>query len=120
MKYIILVVLTFALAACAGRDGKDGEPGVAGAVGARGPEGQAGQSGPAGQDGTAVVPVKFCSGQATYPSKFPEYGLCINGQLFAVYSANDGFLTLIPNGSYQSNAIGSSCSFVVNGCTISH
>src|ERR1700677_3652665 len=59
-----------------------------------------------------IEPVQFCPGTPSYPSTFPEVGWCLNGELYAVYSSNDGFLTLIPPGNYQSNAIGSSCNFI--------
>lgn len=84
--------------------------GLQGAVGATGPQGI---QGPAGVNGTVITPVKFCSQTSNYPSTFPEYGLCINNNLYAVYSANDGFLTYIPPGAYHSNAIGSICDFTV-------
>lgn len=57
--------------------------------------------------------VQFCPGTTVYPSIFNEVGICTNTNLYAVYSANNGFLTLIPPGTYQSNAIGSSCNFTV-------
>lgn len=57
--------------------------------------------------------VQFCPGTAVYPSSFPEVGICLNNQIYAVYSVNSGFLTLIPPGNYSSNAVGSSCNFTV-------
>lgn len=63
--------------------------------------------------GTVVQPVKFCHETASYPSTFPEYGFCIGNNLYAVYSLNDGFLTLVPPGAYHSNAVGSVCNFTV-------
>jgi hypothetical protein len=71
-------------------------------------------------DGTVLTPVQFCSATTTYPSTFSEVGFCIDGSLYAVYSANDGFLTEVPNGTYDSDGINSSCSFTVTGCTVSH
>src|ERR1700677_3386138 len=85
--------------------------------------GQQGPPGPQGPEGISTYdaqPIQFC-GNATpsYPTTFPEVGLCIQGQLYAVYSANDGFLALIPPGNYESNAIGSACNFTVGpGCAI--
>lgn len=96
-----------------GQDGAVGETGPVGDTGSQGAPGIAGNDGVNGQDGTQIVPVKFCSQVANYPTTFPEYGLCINNQLYAVYSALDGFLTLIPPGLYNSNAIGSACTFEV-------
>jgi hypothetical protein len=71
--------------------------------------------------GTIVQPIQFCSGTPIYPSTFPEVGFCINNQLWAVYSANGGFLTLIPPGQYSSTGINSSCTFTVGpDCVISY
>lgn len=74
-----------------------------------------------GVPGSLGIPVKFCTGITTYPSTFIEVGFIIQGAIYAVYSANGGFLTQIPPGYYTSNAIGSSCNFTVNADnTISH
>jgi hypothetical protein len=103
-RYLFIMLL---LSGC----GKDGTNGL---------DGKSVQ-GPAGSNGTVITTVQFCPGTSSYPSTFPELGLCINNNLYAVYSANDGFLTLIPPGSYNSNAIGSSCTFtVLPNCSISH
>lgn len=79
-----------------------------------------GHDGTNGAPGTTISSVQFCPGSiATYPTTFPEIGFCIEGNLYAVYSANDGFLTEIPPGQYLSNAIGSSCNFtVLSNCVI--
>jgi hypothetical protein len=70
--------------------------------------------GPPGTPGTVITTVQFCPNVVSiYPTTFPEYGLCINGNVYAVYSANDGFLTLTPPGTYNSNAIGSACAFTI-------
>lgn len=73
-----------------------------------------GPPGEQGPPGTGITTVQFCPGTTQYPTIFPEYGLLINGNIYAVYSQNDGFLTLIPTGIYYSNAVGSSCTFTVN------
>ena len=76
-------------------------------------------SGPPGPQGlpginaSQITIVLFCLGNTTYPTTFNEIGFCINSQVYAVYSANDGFLTLVPPGNYSSNAINSSCNFIV-------
>jgi hypothetical protein len=93
-----------------GPQGPQGPVGLPGPAGSPGPQGL---QGPAGLDGTQITVVQFCQGTPTYPSTFPEVGFCINSQIYAVYSANDGFLTLVPPGDYSSNAIGSTCSFTV-------
>lgn len=76
--------------------------------------GNAGIQGPAGLPGTQIIPVSFCGGPSVYPSNFPEYGLLIGSQMYGVYSTNGGFLALLPPGTYRSNAVGSSCNFVIN------
>jgi len=101
-----------------GATGAQGGTGPQGPQGPTGPQGATGPQGPTGADGTQITPVKFCSQTANYPTTFPEYGLCINNSLYAVYSTNGGFLALIPNGNYKSDGVGSSCNFTVNGCTV--
>jgi len=74
-----------------------------------------------GTPGTLITPIQFCPGTVSYPSVFPETGFCIQGNIYAVYSANDGFLTLLPPGVYTSNAIGNSCNFTVTAnCTVTN
>lgn len=86
-------------------DGTDGGPGA---------EGPRGQTGATGAAGTQVGIVQFCPGGGTnYPVTFPEVGFCINGNIYAVYSANDGFLTEVTPGAYSSNAVGSACNFTL-------
>lgn len=119
---VFMTIIGLMFSGCRGPRGYDGQSiqgakGDQGNVGATGPHGN---SGPAGLDGTQIVPVKFCAETPHYPTVFPEYGLCLNGQLWAVYSANDGFLALIPDGAYYSDGIGSTCNFTVTGCSIGH
>ncbi len=71
-----------------------------------------------GSAGTVIEPIQFCSNATSYPNTFSEIGFCIGGNLYAVYSANDGFLSAIPNGNYTSNGINSSCNFTVTGCSV--
>lgn len=100
-----LCVISF-LSACAGKTGERGLPG----------ESIVGPTGPAGRDGVDATPttiVKLCPGTASYPAVFIEVGLCLQGKLYGVYSANGGFLTLLTEGTYHSNAIGSACNFRV-------
>jgi hypothetical protein len=78
-------------------------------------------NGTVGVPGTVIAPIQFCPGVTTYPSQFNEVGFCISNNLYAVYSANDGFLSYIPPGYYSSNAINSTCNFYVNAnCVISY
>jgi len=122
-----MIVTALILTACQGPQGDRGGQGAVGApgqtiigpVGATGPSGAPGLNGSNGLNGTNGTPgtqvdiVQFCPGSTNYASEFNEVGYCINGQIYAVYSANDGFLSLIPPGTYSSNGINSSCSFVV-------
>ncbi len=85
-----------------------------GSDGAAGQNGTNGSNGTNGVDGTQVTPVQFCKGfTLVYPSSFPESGVCISGQMYGVYSANDGFLALLPPGTYSSNGINASCTFTL-------
>lgn len=118
MKYVIcLMILT--LIACRGPRGDHGDLGSQGSVGNTGAPGSVGPQGPAGVNGTngvnatPVTIVQFCPGTTSYPSEFNEIGFCINGNVYGTYSANDGFSTLLPPGTYNSNAIGSSCTFTI-------
>lgn len=72
-----------------------------------------GTNGTNGSNGTVVAAVQFCSGTPSYPSTFPEIGFCIDNTLYAVYSANDGFLTEVTPGEYSSDGENSSCDFTV-------
>lgn len=76
-----------------------------------GPKGETGPQGPPGTDLNPIKIVQFCPGSTNYPTTFAEIGFCINNSLYAVYSYSNGFLTLIPPGTYTSNAIGSNCNF---------
>jgi hypothetical protein len=116
---LILLMLMLSLSACRGPRGDAGTAGAVGATGAQGQQGDQGPVGPAGADGTAVTLVKLCPQTPSYGT-FVEFGMCINGSLYGVYSANGGFLALLPNGNYTSNGIGSSCNLTVTGCTVSH
>jgi hypothetical protein len=70
-----------------------------------------------GANGTIVQPVKFCS---TDNSAFPEYGVMIGDELFAVYwgttpgspSTSQAFLTKLVAGNYRSTG-GNNCLFSI-------
>ena len=103
-----------------GRPGNDSNtPGPSGADGA---PGQVGPQGPAGTPGTSVVAVQFCPsvGPASYPSRFPEVGLCIGGSLYATYwDGHQAWTTEVPPGTYRSTATGLGCTFqVLPNCRI--
>jgi len=92
-----------------------------GAKGDTGSTGATGATGQAGTPGTLVTPIQFCSGTGSYPSHFPEVGFCINDKIYAVYSANGGFLTEVAPGTWSSNGINNSCTFTVSPhCVVSH
>ncbi len=93
--------------------GASGRNGTDGLNGTTGPQGLPGERGPIGP-GEAFSFVQLCPGVvATYPSAFPEVAICTGVNLYGVFSANNGFLTLFPPGRYSSNAIGSNCSFTI-------
>lgn len=106
-----------------GLNGKDGATGPAGADGVNGTDGQDGAPGPQGNPGSdaaSVTVVTLCPAPTTYASTFTEVAFCIGGKLYATYSANGGFSTEIPPGTYSSNGINSSCTFVVSSnCQVS-
>jgi len=113
-----------------GPQGPQGNTGDTGAIGPQGPQGPAGDPGPTGPQGTpgtpgsTILPVQFCLHVAnTYPNSFPEYGLCINNKIYAVYwSGSTAFLAYITPGRYETTSIGSNCDFTVvaNSCTITN
>jgi len=84
-------------------------------------QGQQGPQGNPGQDATPVTVVQFCQGVTpAYPSSFPEYGICLDNQLYGIYSANGGFLALLPPGTYSSDGINASCTFTIaQNCQVS-
>lgn len=97
-----------------GSNGADGHDGATGATGATGAQGIAGTNGTDGKDGTVVAPIQFCGkSHGSYPSTFPEVGFCIDDEIYAVYSANGGFLTEVLPGTWSSDGINSSCTFTV-------
>jgi hypothetical protein len=87
--------------------------GINGTNGTDGVDGQDGEDGSDGAPGTIVQSIQFCPGVTSYPAKFNEVGFCVAGKLYAVYSANGGFMAEIPPGTYSSNGINSSCTFTV-------
>lgn len=115
MRHLIAILTIMILTACCPQRGPRGYTGEIGVPGSTG------LTGTPGIDATSVTTVNFCTGTTVYPTTFLEVGFCINNQLYAVYSEHDGFLVLIPPGSYSSNAHGSSCNFtVLPNCVIEH
>lgn len=92
--------------------GAKGDPGI---------QGVPGNDGVDGTDAMSVTVVKLCPGAPSYPSTFIEYAFCIQGNLYATYSANGGFTTYLPPGIYNSVAVNSSCTFTVgDNCQITY
>lgn len=99
------------LAGANGADGKDGKDGM------NGQDGKDGQNGVNGNDGTRILPVRFCEKD---DSTFPEYGLMIGEELFAVYwgttpaspKTPQAFLTKLVPGDYMSTG-GNNCLFTI-------
>jgi hypothetical protein len=111
----IVVVNGYPYTICNGLAGASGSPGSVG------PAGPVGEPGLPGLNATPVTTVRFCpSNTAVYPTTFPEYGICLGGQLYGVYSANGGFLALLPPGAYSSDGINDSCTFTIKAnCVVS-
>ena len=110
---LIIISLVLLLSAC-GKPGPQGQPGQS-IVGPPGPTGSPGPS------GTIITMKQLCgSCVPTYPSVFAESVMCIDNQLYGVYSANGGFLSLLTPGTYTSNGINCSCTITIgNDCSIS-
>jgi len=108
-----LAVLTLIIASFGCGRGATGNPG------AQGPRGEQGSQ---GIPGPTYSPIQLCPGFVPlYPSVFPEYGVCINNELYGVYSANGGFLTKILQGTWTSNGINASCTLTVGpNCAVSN
>lgn len=98
----------------AGSDGSNGKDGAVGAQGTAGTNGTNGTNGSNGVDGSTITTVQLCPGFVpTYPNVFPEFALCINNNLFGVYSAKGGFMAELPPGRYHSEGVGSVCDLTV-------
>lgn len=111
LLFVVLFVISLFATGCAQpHDGVDGTPGERGLPGL---SGNVGAVGPAGADGKIATVVNLCPGAPVYGSVYVETALCINNELYAVYSQNGGFLTLLTPGAYSSNAIGSACNLTV-------
>lgn len=118
MKNITYSVFFVLLVACGNAvliPGPQGNTGDTGPTGATGSPGSTGPQGVPGAPGTQVSAVQFCPGYVpTYPTVFPEVGLCINGKLYAEYYAPPSSgLVYIPPGYYSSTQTGAPCNFTV-------
>lgn len=77
--------------------------------------------GPQGPPGTQVTMVQFCTNYNTnYPSTFPEYGFCVNGNLYATYwDGTDAWTSEVVPGNYESTSTSAPCNFSVSqNCAI--
>lgn len=79
-----------------------------------GEKGDTGATGAAGMNATSVEFVKFCNSANPSYGSFPEYGMRVGTKIYAVYSANNGFLTLLSPGTYVTTSTGLNCNFTVN------
>lgn len=123
IKVICLLLAVITLSACRGPRGDEGSngqtvvgptgpQGIQGLPGLVGPMGPAGLNGSNGSDASIGI-VQLCPGVSNYGT-FVEIALRINGDLYAVYSANGGFMTYLAPGNYTSNGIGAACNLTVN------
>lgn len=102
-------------------NGAVGSPGANGVDGSQGVQGMTGLNGSDGIDAIPITVIDLCPGITTYPGVFVEVALCLNDTLYGIYSANDGFLTMLPPGNYLSNAIGSACNLTIGAhCQVTH
>jgi hypothetical protein len=128
MKYVT-IVLMFMLAACGPDQNPAARPFLTCTTSdtAQGaliqcPDGSSSlvTSGANGTPGTVITAVQFCPNVTpVYPSTFPESGICLDGTMYGVYSANGGFLAALPPGQYSSDGINASCTFTIQpNCVI--
>ena len=99
-----------------------GKPPVDGTNGSNGSNGAQGIQGTPGQNAIPDTAVKFCpSIPDVYPNSFPEYGVCISNNIYAVYwSGSTAFLTKLTPGVYSTTSNEVNCNFTVvsNSCII--
>lgn len=96
---------------------QDGAPGI------QGPAGPQGLQGVPGSAGTVVSFVQFCPQyNLSYPTSFPEFGLCVGGDIFGVYwdsSRGDAFGAKLPQGTYRTTNTQLPCDFTIGpNCTV--
>ncbi len=99
--------------------GPRGANGATGNTGAQGTPGSNGTNGTNGNDAT-VQYIQLCHGTTHYPDTFCEVAECVDGNLYGVYSANGGFDSKLPAGSYFSNGINCNCTATIgSNCVVS-
>lgn len=72
-------------------------------------------NGAAGAPGTVITSVQFCPnlGETVYGSNWPEFGECVNGDLYGVYfTGNYAFWAKLPPGVYSSTSM-NGCNFTI-------
>ena len=96
-------------------DGTNGQEGMRGAMGPTGAQGDTGMQGVTGEVGK---PIKFCPEQTG--GSFPEYGFCIQNELYAVYfDKQNAWLAKVVPGKYISTSTNNQCIFTVeDNCVI--
>lgn len=71
--------------------------------------------------GSTISAVKFCPGYTvSYPTTWPEYGFCINGDLYAtITDKGTTFTTKVAPGGYSSTSTSAPCNFTyIGACQI--
>jgi len=102
LKYLLLIATSLFILSCGGPQG------------ATGPQGEPGVS-------PIPEPIKFCpSYTGKYPGPFPEYGICLSGNIYAVYWDNkNAWLAQVYPGRYKSTSTSAPCTFTVEpNCVI--
>ena len=104
----------------AGKQGQTGQEGIPGPQGMPGMPGMPGHDGRPGQDGTSVELIQLCPQFTGSYGSFPEYAICVENRLFAVYwDGHNSWLAEIYPGSYSSTSSTNACSFTVEeNCVI--
>lgn len=117
-SFVFFMLMCVILAGCAGQEGKpgrDGHNGVDGTDGQNGTPGATGPQGPQGNQGQPGTTVKFCPSKVvSYPTSFPEFGICVDNVIYAVYwDGHNSWLTEVPQGAYISTSTSAPCNFTV-------
>lgn len=75
-----------------------------------------------GVDAAQVSMVQLCAGSTTYPTSFPEFGTCVNDQLYGVYwDGHNAWQALIAPGTWNSTSSSVPCSFTVGpNCQVTY
>ena len=82
-----------------------------------------GPQGLPGANGSTVTMVQFCpSYNTSYPSIFPEFGMCINDILYATYwDGKNAWTAEVVPGYYESTSTSAPCNFTVSAnCVITN